>query len=273
MTEPSYIHALIQGLDDGVGTNYVSPYIVQRRIRKATPLSRSSHTRPLFNILQLFRIVMDQLVPHLDLSAIGVMARTCKSLRVMTSDGIFLRYILRLLPQSNCKETRRRFLIPSSMPLCRIARGVYSQSCSLLRAIETHGGMDGFRTAVAKRRIVTIKRRKMSHDRFLLVLVARKRRMTMLTDAMEVLGLPHSAHMSYPPSMLFVNNVPPIPLEIEEFRLSRIVECVCWCHYLRSYTNFHEACETRREVMGDYPGLERDVVEEYDRPEAWPWLI
>lgn len=249
MTELTRIHEILIGLEDGVVS-----------------------CRPHVSLVQIFRLVIDQLTPHLDISTIGIIARTCKSLSVMTSDVTFLDYLLRLIPSSNSEQTRRRFLIPRTAPICRISRGLYSQSDSLHLAIQKYGGMNEFRYAVEKRRIMTIKRRNQKRERLLQATIARMRRSIMVTDAMEVLGLPADTHLLYPPAILFINNIPPIPMILAEIRLARIVETVCWLFYLRNYTDFYEACETRREIMGDYPGLTRDVSDDYEKPLKWPWL-
>ena len=264
MTELSHVHGLVQALGDGDLRKGGGGFdLGDGDLRKGGGG---------FDLVQLFRLVMDQIVPHLEISTIGMMGRTCKSLRGMTSNETFLNYMLRLLPHSNSLQTRRRFLIPRSMPLHRITRGFYSQPHSLLLAIDKYGGMKGFRTAVEKRRIVTTTRRNMANVRFAQREAGRMRRLDMVTDAMKVLCLPPNTRYKYPLTMLFVNNVPPVPQEMETYRIIRIVEGMCWLHYLTTYTDFHEACDNRREIMGDYPGLVRDVVEDYDRPTKWPWL-
>ena len=246
------VHELVNGLDDAV-------------------VPGGSH-KGVSHLNLLLRVVLDHLMPHLDISSIGMMARTCKSLRVMTSNGTLLDHLLLLLPQINSEQTRRRFLIPRSVALRRISRGVYSQPHGLKLAIDKYGGMDGFRKAVQKRHTLTIKRRKLVYDRYVQKLVTRANRLTVVSDAFEVVGLPPGTHLSYPAAILFVNNIPAVNIEIEDYRLSRIVECACWLYYLHHYTDFCERCESRREIMGDYPGLERDILQEYDKPLVWPWL-
>ena len=94
----------------------------------------------------------------------------------------------------------------------------------------------------------------------------------MVTDAMAVLGLPANTHLIYAPAILFVNNVPPVPEWMEEHQLEIIVENVCWLYYLSTYTDFREQCEIRGDMMGEYPGLVRDVLQDYAKPPIYPWL-
>jgi hypothetical protein len=251
MTELLRIHAIIDRLDDGV----VLPPDPEAGL----------------NITQVLCVVMDQVVPHLDLASVGMLARTCKSLRTMTTDVPLLDYLMRLLPAKNSEDTRRVFLVPRCVPLARISRGMYSQSHGLHSAIQKYGGMEAFREAVESRRRLTLKRRTMSYKRAVDALAQRARRAAMVSNAVTVLRLPPEAHY-HPSARLFVNHVPPIAVEQEEVRLTFIMDRICWMHYLAMYTNFTDQLATRREVMGDYPGLANDVMQEFVRPGVWPWL-
>ena len=110
-------------------------------------------------------------------------------------------------------------------------------------------------------------------ERLFVANAARMKRSDMVKDAMAVLGLPSNTHLIYAPVVLFVNNVPPVPEWMEEHHLALIVENICWLYYLNNYTDFYEARELRREVMGDYQGLVRDVLQDYAKPSIYPWLI
>ena len=224
-------------------------------------------------LIRIIPILFETFVQYLDIQTCSMISRCCKSLRPITSDVFFLEYLLRMLPQTNSEQTRHRFLIPRSKELLRLSRGSYSQSHSLHLALQKYGNLDGFRAAVEKRREMLKVRRKRIEDRELAVYISRTRRAKMLRDAVDVLGLPVESHLFNATALLFMNNVPPIPQILEENRLARIMETMCWLYYLRTYTGFHEQCETRLEIMGDYPGLERDISLEYEKPSVWPWLV
>ena len=228
---------------------------------------------PVPDVVHLFSVVIDLFMPHLNILTLGLMAQTCKSWRVMTSHVELLNYFLRLMPPSNSEATRLRFLIPRAMPLHRISRGFYSQPHSFILAIQKYGGLKGFRAAVEKRRVMTNNRRECQRNRLAAATAARVKRSGLVTDAMTVLGLPANTYMAFTPAILFVNNVPPLPKWMEEHQLAKIVDQVCWLHYLSNFTDFHEQCEVRIEIMGDYPGLFRDVMYDYTRPSIYPWLV
>jgi hypothetical protein len=251
MTALAHVHVLVQGIDNMV---YIRP-----------PLDAVSVTR-------IMSLVMDQIVPHMDLSTIGMLAQTCKSFQALTSNVGLLDYLMHLLPQKNSETTRRCFLIPRSMPLSRISRGLYSQAHSFHSAIQKYGGMHEFRDAVERRRKLTVKRRDMMHARAMIEETSRGRRMQLVINAVEVLMLPvlYRYHSS---ATLFVNNIPPIHASLEETRLSFIMENMCWVEYLVVHTDFRVQCVHRRELLGDYEGLERDVMGQFVKPDVWPWLV
>jgi len=224
------------------------------------------------SVTQLMSVVIDHIVPHMDLSTIGMLAQTCKSFQALTSDIGLLDYVMHLLPQRNSKATRRRFLIPHSTPLSRISRGLYSQAHSLHSAIQKYGGMHEFRDAVMRRRKLTIRRREMVHTRAAIERTSRERRLHMVINAVDVLMLPVLSRYRAAATM-FINNVPPIHESLEEGRLSVILDNMCWAHHLVFHTDFSEQCEIRRELVGDYEGLERDVMNGIIRPDVWPWLV
>ncbi|KAJ1464620.1 hypothetical protein T484DRAFT_1757967 [Baffinella frigidus] len=251
MAALAHVHVLVQGIDVMVHVTGV-PSVV--------------------DVTRIISVAFDHILPHMDLSTIGMLAQTCKSFRALTSDVGLLDYVMRLLPQRNSHATRRCFLIPRSMPLSRISRGLYSQAHSLHSAIQKYGGMHEFRGAVRRRRELTIKRRAMLYIRTAVERASRGRRLQMVIHAVDVLKLPVLSRYRAS-AALFINNVPPIHESLEEDRLSVILDNMCWVHHLFFHTDFCEQCESRRELVGDYEGLERDVMDGIVKPDVWPWLV
>jgi hypothetical protein len=245
----THIHLLLQGVDES-----------------------SQDSLIIVNMKQVISFVMDHILPHMFLATVGLLAQTRKSFRFLTSDVPFLGYLMKLLPLQNSECTRRCFLLPRPVSLFRISRGMYCQAYSLHSAIQKYGGLHNFRVAVERRRKLTIKRREMRSKRALVAKTSRDRRLQMIINAVDVLMLPvHYRHHTL--ATLFINNIPPIPVSFEEERISVIVENICWVQYLVNYTDFCEQCENRRGQIGEYEGLERDVMHEFTKPEIWPWLL
>jgi hypothetical protein len=251
MTELTRVHAIIERLDDGVVI--------------LDPCAG-------MNVTRVLCVVMDQIMSRLNLHTVGMLAQTCSSLRIMTTDVHLLDYILHLIPGKNSEDTRRVFQIPRSIPLSRISRGLYSQAYSFHSAIQKYGGMNAFRDAVDSRRLVTRKRREITRARMTIAQALRDRREKLVTDAVLVLRLPPASRF-HPSASLFINNVPPVMVHQEEVRLAFVIDRVCWMHYLVTYTDFTDKYEALQDVMGEYPGILRDVMDQFARPDVWPWLV
>ena len=223
------------------------------------------------NFIKITSLVVDHVIPHLNLSTLGMLAQTCKSFRKLTTDVTAVDYVIKLLPQRNSRDTRRCFLIPRSVPLLKISRGVYSQAHSFHSTIQKYGGMLGFRDAVERRRKLTHIRRQTMIAKAFAERMSRDRRLQMIVDALAILKLPALSRY-HTTVTLFINNVPPVHVLLEEARLSLIMENMCWVHHLVNHTDFTEHCQIRRALVGDYQELERDIMDEFARPDVWPWL-
>lgn len=226
-------------------------------------------------ILQVFSSVLEHVAPHLRLSHVALLASCCKTLRLMVTEVGVLHYLLRFIHPLNAHDTRQRFLIPRSVPLCRVSQNRYSQTHGLEIAIRTHGDLHGFKTAWMERREKTKRRRekalKLRQDRHR----RRLRRITLVQEGLATCGLGHvipglGRHRPY--AMFIHDNLADVSPDREEFHLNIVIEHICWDYYLANYTNYIERIKERVEVMGNYPGLMRDIMSEFDRPDAWPWL-
>jgi hypothetical protein len=225
-------------------------------------------------LLQILSSVVENVAPHLHLSHIALLARSCKALRVFVNDVGLLHYMLGFGPSLNSKDTRRRFLIPRAIPLRLVAKACYSQSYGLELAIQAHGGLKNFKNAWLKRREKTMRRRENAEKRLREKYRIRLRRIALVQRGLVTVGLGHIApnltrHIPYG---MFIHNVANVSLAREDFHLSIVIENISWDYYLVNHTNYIERIRERIEVMGNYPGLVGDIISEYTHPEVWPWL-
>ena len=243
-------------------------------------VSRLGTDVPPAAFLNFFGVVMDQVLQHMDLESVAMLARSCKSLRVLTTDVELLSYVLQLVRQRNAFETRRTFMLSRSIPLCRTSRARYSQTYAFDVAMQAHGGLDEFRYAVSKRRKLITRRRDMAEARIQFHIRVRLRRIRMVTEALEVAGLPHMARINTPnttethmqTAMVMFLNTPFLSNGREEFHINRMLEQFCWEHFLKFHTDFDTRVQQRIDIVGTYPGIGRDIADEFQRPDVWPWM-
>jgi hypothetical protein len=224
-------------------------------------------------LLNVLGMIIDPMLRHLDLQHVSLLARTCQTLRVLTSDEQLLYFILQFLPLKNAQDTRRMFLIPRIIALDRVAVARYSQQHAFVHAMKTHSGLEGFRRAAAERRAMVDRRRARARVREALLECARLRRRKLFTAGLEVMGLPYPIlHFPLPINVRFLTDFQNITFENEDFMLSVLLEALCWEHYLHEFTDFKDRVKQRVEIMGPYPGLTNDIQDEFTRPVVWPWL-
>jgi hypothetical protein len=225
-------------------------------------------------VLDILSSVLEHVAPHLHMRHVALIAQTNKALRVFVNDVCLLRYILGFTPLLNSKETRTRFLIPRTVPLRLITKARYSQTHGLELAIQSHGSLNGFKTAWLERREKTRRRREKELRLLQEKYRKRLRRIALVQQGLTTVGLGHvvpNVQRHFPYAM-FIHNVANVPIEREELHLSIVIENVCWDHYLLNHTNYTERIRERLEIMGHYPGLVNDIMSEFEHPEVWPWL-
>jgi hypothetical protein len=250
MTSLIRVHALLSGLSG------------QRHPKD------SSKTR----LPNMLSIILDPMIRHLDLSHVALLARSCRSLRVLTSDDQLLYFLLQYLPSKNSQDTRCRFLIPRKVELHRVAQCRYSQQHAFVYAMKAYSGLEGFRDAVVKRRALVDRRRARIRMRQATELAHANRRTQLVIDAIEVVGLPQTFLQIRIHTIRFIHVTPPTTPDNEEIQLGLLIERLCWRYYLREYTDFKDRVLQRVEIMGWYPGLAGDIEDEFVRPLVWPWL-
>lgn len=229
--------------------------------------------------LKTFDMVMDQVLQYVDLQHVALLARSCESMRALTTNVELLSYVLRLVRQRNAFETRRTFLLSRQITLHPTSRARYSQTHAFDVAMQTHGGLEKFRCAVWRRRQLTEHRRVVAEDRIKDRIRTRLRRIRMVTEALSIAGLPHMVHISAPytathiqAAMVMFLNLPFSSDENEEFHINMMLEKCCWHHFLKFHTDFDARVQQRMEITGNYPGINRDIASEFERPDMWPWM-
>jgi hypothetical protein len=250
MTSLIRVHALLSGL------------IGQRHSKD------SNKTR----LPDMLSIIIDPMIRYLDLGHIALLARSCRSLRVLTSDDQLLYFLLQYIPSKNSQDTRRRFLIPRKVELHRVGQCRYSQQHAFVYAMNAHAGLKGFRLAVVKRRALIDRRRERIKIRQATAFANANRRRQLVIDAMEVVGLPQTFMQIRVHTIRFIHITPPTTPNNEAILLGLLIEHLCWRYYLREYTDFQDRVTQRVELMGWYPGLASDIEDEFVRPLVWPWL-
>jgi hypothetical protein len=233
-------------------------------------LSSQGHNKT--QLSDVFGLVVDQVVKNLSLQHIALLAGTCRSLRVLTTDELLLSYLLTLMPGKNAKNTRSFFLLPRYFQLQNISQSRYSQSGAFEGAMKRYSGLEKFRHAVSKRREQNAKR----YQRALIRAVIRRanadRRRQLVINALAVVALPQVFGEIEVHTIRFIHLLPQTTPENEELQLELLVERLCWRFYLRTYTDFSDRVSQRIQVTGWYPGLAREIADEYDHPDSWPWL-
>jgi hypothetical protein len=250
MTDLIRVHTLLSGIKGG-------------RCPESTNKTR---------LLDIFSMIIDPMIRHFDLCNVALLASSCRSLRVLTSDERLLFFILHLLPSKNAQDTRRRFLTPRKIKLENVALHRYSQQHAFVHAMTTYSGLEGFRRAVTKRRESTNRRRERERQLIAYQCNLRQRRRKLVTDAIHVVGLPLTFWDVHVHTIRFVYDLHTFTPANEELHLNRLIEGICWSHYLDAHTDFKDRVRQRRDMMGYYPGLARDIEAEFDRPVVWPWL-
>jgi hypothetical protein len=242
-------------------------------VNALTP-NRENHPKGSSQLLYMLNVFIDQLLPYLDIKHVALLASSCKSFRVLTTNLRVLDYVFKLMPPLNAVNTRKLFLVPRQVKLVPIGRHRYDQVDSFVRSMNQHGGLENFRGAVTKRRHQTKMLREGVRVRKLYLQTHRIRRAGLVEDALDVVGLDFLGLVGRFNAcfLLFVNRLPTSPAH-EEFLLAALIEKICWNHYLLYYTEFKQRCADRVEMMGEYPGLERDIASEFEKPEVWPWLV
>jgi hypothetical protein len=222
-------------------------------------------------LLDILSMIIDPMIRHLNLCHVALLANSCRSLRVLTSDEQLLHFLIHLLPSKNAQETRHRFLIPRKIKLEHMSLHRYSQQHAFVYAMQTYHGLEGFRREVVRRRAMLTTRRERATQLLQYQSRQRERRRQLVADAMRVVGLPMTFWDVHIHTIRFVYDVAITP-EQEEFHLIHLIENICWKHYLDACTDFKDRVKARIDLFGYYPGLSRDIQQEFVRPLVWPWL-
>jgi hypothetical protein len=233
-------------------------------------LSSQGHNKT--QLSDVFGLVIDHVVKNLGLYHIASLAGTCRSLRVLTTDELLLSYLLTLVGGKNAKDTRSFFLLPRYVSLQNISQSRYSQSEAFQGAMQRYGGLEKFRHAVVKRREQNAKRIERALIRAVIMRANADRRRQLVINALAVVELPQVFGQIEVHTIRFIHILPQTTPENEELQLELLVERLCWRYYLRTYTDFSDRVSQRIEVTGWYPGLTREIADEYDLPDSWPWL-
>jgi hypothetical protein len=236
----------------------------------------SGQSRPKYSgttqLLNVLSIIIDPMIQQLDLSHIDLLARSCRSLRVLTSDERLLYFLFQYIPSRNSQDTRRLFLIPRNIELHCVARCRYSQQHAFVYAMKTYSGLEGFRCAVVKRRAMVEKRRVGMRRRQAIERAHVHRRTQLVIDAIEMVGLPQTFLQIQVHTIRFIHIQPQTTPETEQLQLGILMEHMCWKYYLHNHTDFKDRVRQRIDIMGWYPGLTRDIEDEFVQPAVWPWL-
>jgi hypothetical protein len=191
---------------------------------------------------------------------------------MLTTDVQLLHFVFGRIPSQNARDTRRRFFIPKKITLERVSMYRYSQQHAFMHAMQTYSGLEAFRYAVARRRVMADRRRERARVAQAILIAHTNRRRQLVKDAIEVVQLPQTYLQIQVHCIRFVHIMRPTTHEHEEFLLSVLIERVCWVYYLETHTDFGDRVKQRIELMGYYPGLQSDIEDEFTRPLSWPWL-
>ena len=233
-------------------------------------LSSQGHHKT--HLSDIFGLIIDHVINNLRMKHIALLAGTCRSLRVLTTDELLLSYVFTCIPARNALETRSFFLIPRKVALHETSKSRYSQHEAFICAMKRNFGLDRFRHAVSKRREQTVKRRQREQIRMDLKVANADRRRQLLINAMAMVALPQEFADIEVHTIRFIHLIPQTTPENEELQLELLVERLCWRFYLRTYTDFVDRVRQRLHLAGWYPGLTREIADEFDHPDVWPWL-
>jgi adenylate kinase family enzyme len=235
-------------------------------------LNRSSSYSNKTGLIDMLGLIIEPLIRNLELGHVALLARTCQSLRVLTTNDQLLHFLFQYLPPKNAIETRLVFHVPRGVALQEVAKSRYSQQEAFLYAMKKYQGLEEFRRAVLKRKTVSDKRREKARVRQELARANVRRREELVNNAILVVGLPQTFLQIRVLSIRFIHILPQTTTENEELQLELLVERLCWRYYLHEQTDFLERVKQRIENVGWYPELSSEMEDEFERPEVWPWL-